>query len=116
MWQVTGMEVVHTHCAGLDVHKKTVTACCMTPGSTGEGRSETRTFTTMTRDLLALSDWLGGNSVSHVGMESTGEYWKPVYNVLEGRFEVVLANAGQMKDMTTTSRTRSGLPSCCASG
>ncbi len=93
------MEVVHTHCAGLDVHKKTVTACHMTPGPTGETRAESRTFTTMTRDLLALSDWLADNGVTHVAMESTGEYWKPVYNILEGRFEVVLANARQVKNM-----------------
>lgn len=93
------MEELHSHCAGLDVHKKAVTACCMTPGSRGEVQAETRTFATMTRDLLALSDWLTGNGVTHVVMESTGEYWKPIYNILEGRFDVTLANSRQVKNM-----------------
>jgi transposase len=93
------MDVMYTHCAGLDVHKKTVAACCMTPGPKGENQSERRSFTTMTRDLLSLSDWLASKGVTHVAMESTGEYWKPVHNILESRFVVVLANARQVKAM-----------------
>lgn len=72
------MDVLYPRCAGLDVHKKTVVACVLTPD--GEA---TRTFATMTEDLLGLADWLLEQSVSHVAMESTGVYWKPIYNVLE---------------------------------
>jgi transposase len=91
------MDVVHTHCAGLDVHKKTVVASVIVPdGKTGL-QKETRTFGTMTSDLLALSDWLMGYGVTHVAMESTGEYWKPVFNILENNFEVLLVNAQHIK-------------------
>lgn len=86
------MEVVHTHCAGLDVHKKTVVAAIIVPG-----QKEVRTFETMTADLLVLSDWLLSLEITDVAMESTGEYWKPVYNILEENFEVLLANAQHVK-------------------
>ena len=69
------MEIVHSHCAGLDVHKKTVVAAIIVPGPKRSGSQETRTFGTMTVDLLALSDWLLAHGVTHVAMESTGEYW-----------------------------------------
>jgi transposase len=88
---------VHPHCAGLDVHKKTVVAAVSVPNPTGGWHQETRTFATMTSDLLALSDWLTQSSVTHVAMESTGEYWKPVFNILETNFEVVLVNAQHIK-------------------
>jgi transposase len=88
------MEIVHTNCAGLDVHKKTVVAAILVPG-----KKETRTFETMTSDLLALSDWLTGEGVTHVAMESTGEYWKPVFNILENNFEVLLVNAQHIKSV-----------------
>jgi transposase len=91
------MDIVHTHCAGLDVHKKTVVACVITPKASGGWQKEIRTFETMTADLLGLSDWLQGFGVTHVAMESTGEYWKPVFNILEGNFEVVLVNAQHIK-------------------
>src|SRR5918998_976108 len=68
------MELVYTHVAGLDVHKKTVVACVFTPGPKGKPQKESRTFGTMTRDLLALADWLTTKGVTHVAMESTGEY------------------------------------------
>jgi hypothetical protein len=71
------MRVVYERCCGLDVHKKTVVACVMTP----EGQ-ETRTFGTMTQDLLALSEWLEHWEVTHVAMESTGVYWKPLFSLL----------------------------------
>jgi transposase len=87
------MEVVHTHCAGLDVHKKTVVAAIIVADRTGSLHKEQRTFTTMTADLLALSDWLQLYSVTDVAMESTGEYWKPVFNILEENFHVILVNA-----------------------
>lgn len=91
------MEVVYTHCAGLDVHKKTVVACCLTPHPEGGWQSETRTFSTMTRDLLSLADWLLARGSTHVAMESTGEYWKPIFNILEGLVEVLLVNAAHVK-------------------
>ena len=91
------MDVTFTHCAGLDVHKKTVVACCLTPGPQGTKRSETRTFSTMTLDLLALVDWLATNEITHVAMESTGEFWKPVYNLLEPSFHVWVVNAQHIK-------------------
>lgn len=91
------MEIVHTHCAGLDVHKKTVVAAVSVPKPSGDWQQATRTFATMTSDLLALSDWLTNQGVSHVALESTGEYWKPVFNILETNFEVVLVNAQHIK-------------------
>jgi transposase len=91
------MEIVHKACAGLDVHKKTVVAAIIVPGEQSGLRKEVRTFGTMTSDLLALSDWLMDCEVSHVAMESTGEYWKPVLNILEHNFEVLLVNAQHIK-------------------
>jgi transposase len=87
------MEIVHAHCAGLDVHKKTVVAATMISRSDGNVYKEVRTFGTMTADLLELSDWLSMHGVSHVAMESTAEYWKPVFNILEDGFQVLLVNA-----------------------
>ena len=91
------MDIVRTHCAGLDVHKKTVVVTIIIPDPKGGVYKETRTFGTMTLDLLALSDWLTEQSVSHVAMESTGEYWKPVFNILENNFDVLLVNAQHIK-------------------
>jgi transposase len=93
------MEVTYTHCAGLDVHKKTVVACALTPGANGKWVSETRTFGTMTDEVLALGDWLRSLGVTHVAMESTGEYWKPIFNLLEGEVEVLLVNAAHVKNV-----------------
>ncbi len=91
------MNVVYERCAGLDVHKKTVVACVLTPDETGGWRRETRTFSTMTADLLALSDWLQSWGCTHVAMESTGDYWKPVFNILEATVAVLLVNAQHVK-------------------
>lgn len=93
------MDVTYTHCAGLDVHKKTVVACAITPGPQGAKQVEIRTFGTMTADLLALSDWLQARGVEPVAMESTGEFWKPVYNLLEGNFELLVVNARHIKNV-----------------
>lgn len=93
------MDVVHTHCAGLDVHKKVVVAAIIVPDGAGGLYKETRSFGTMTADLLALSDWLLSHNVSHVAMESTGEYWKPIFNILENNFEVILVNAQHMRNV-----------------
>jgi transposase len=91
------MEVVYQRCCGLDIHKKTVVACRLSPGAGGQPEKEVRTFGTMTEDLLELSDWLLAHGVTHVAMESTGVYWKPVWNILEGSFELLLANAQHIK-------------------
>jgi len=91
------MQVIYDHCAGLDVHKGSVVACVMITGSDGKVQSASRTFGTVTADVLALSDWLREQKVSHVAMESTGVYWKPVHNLLEGIFELLVVNAQHVK-------------------
>jgi transposase len=91
------MHIMHERCAGLDVHKKTVVACVLTPNGQGDSGQEIRTFGTMTVDLLALSDWLLACGCTHVAIESTGDYWKPVFNILEGICEVLLVNAQHVK-------------------
>ena len=93
------MDVLHDCCAGLDVHKKTVVACARRVDPAGEVSKSITTFATMTADLLALSDWLAARGVEVVAMESTGSYWKPVFNLLEPRFEVVLVNAHHIKQV-----------------
>ncbi len=91
------MEILHTHCAGLDVHKKVVVATMIVSDEHGQLTKETQSFETMTGSLLALSDWLTQYGITHVAMESTGEYWKPIYNILEENFEVLLVNAQHIK-------------------
>ena len=86
------MEVLYESCAGLDVHARTVVACLIR-----RGRKTIRTFGTMTEDLLALLDWLKAEQCTNVAMESTGVYWKPVFNILEGSMEVMLVNARHVK-------------------
>src|SRR4030066_814756 len=93
MKQEVPMEVIHTHCAGLDVHKKVVVAAIIVPDGASGLIRETRSFGTMTANLLGLSDWLMSHGVTHVAMESTGEYWKPLFNILEENFEIILVNA-----------------------
>lgn len=93
------MRVMHERCAGLDVHQKTVVACALTGPAGKEGEVEKRTFSTVTAELLKLSDWLAEREVTHVAMESSGVYWKPVWAVLEGRFDLTLANAAHIKNM-----------------
>jgi transposase len=72
------MEVVNERCCGLDVHKQTVVACVIVPGTGRQPHKEVRTFGTMTADLLELADWLSDYQVTHVAMESTGVYWRPI--------------------------------------
>jgi transposase len=91
------MEVVASHCCGLDVHKKTVVAGTIVPGPDGTPSRTTRTFGTMRADLERLAAWLQEQGVTHVAMESTGVYGQPVSNVLEDRFPLLLANAQQVK-------------------
>jgi transposase len=92
------MEVMHPKCAGLDVHKDTVVACVRIALG-GKAATEVRTFATTTTELLRLSDWLQEHGVTHVAMEATGVYWKPVWHVLEPNYELVLANAAHVKNV-----------------
>jgi transposase len=92
------MELLHRRCCGLDVHKETVVACLRLV-SDGKVTTEVRTFQTTTADLLRLSKWLAVNGCTHVAMEATGIYWKPVWHILDdGEFELVLANAAHVKN------------------
>lgn len=91
------MQVIYNRCAGLDVHSVTVVACVMITESDGALKKQTRTFGTMMRDLLELGDWLKAQQVSRAAMESTGSYWKPVYNLLEGQMELLVVNAQHIK-------------------
>jgi transposase len=93
------MDTIYPDCAGLDVHKDSVYACVrhLLPG--GKVRQEIRVFSTTTRALLELSDWLACEGVKQVAMESTGVYWQPVWNVLEDRFEVMVVNAQHIKNV-----------------
>jgi transposase len=93
------MDIVNRCCAGLDVHKKTVVACVRCVQDTGKVRKEVRTFGTTTAALLALSDWLAEHGVTDVAMESTGVYWKPIWNIMEGRFQLLLVNARHIKQV-----------------
>jgi transposase len=93
------MELLHPHCAGLDLHKETVVACIrhMTDGKV---TTEVKTFNTTTQELMDLSDWLSSQGITHIAMEATGVYWKPVWHILsDGEFELVLANAAHVKNL-----------------
>jgi len=86
------MEIIYACCCGIDVHAKTIVACLIKNGS-----KTTRTFSTMTDDLLKFLDWLLQEECTHVAMESTGVYWRPVYNILEGQVDVMLVNAQHLQ-------------------
>lgn len=93
------MEVLYTHCAGLDVHKDTVVACARHMAD-GKVRTRIKTFKTTTSALMALSDWLSDEGCTHIAMEATGVYWKPVWHILgDGEFALVLANAAHVKNV-----------------
>ena len=91
------MHVVYERCCGLDVHKTSVVACLLVAEGNGRSRKQVRTFGTMTADILALADWLAAAGCTHVAMESTGIYWKPIWNLLEDQFTLQLVNARHMK-------------------
>ncbi len=93
------MDTLYPRCAGLDVHKNNVVVCVRCVDGSGKLQQEVRTFATMTSDLLALADWLAHWGVTHVAMESTGVYGKPVFHLLEGCFEVLLVNAQHIKQV-----------------
>ncbi len=86
------MQIVHDTCCGIDAHAKTVVACLIQ-----QGRKQTRTFSTMTADLLKLLDWLMAEDCRGIAIENTGVYWRPVFNTLEGQIEVMLVNARRVK-------------------
>jgi transposase len=92
------MDVIYPRCAGLDVHKQTVVACVRI-AQAGAPKQEVRSFQTTTSGLLALCDWLQSWDVQQVAMEATGVYWKPVWHVLEGHFELILANAAHVRNV-----------------
>jgi transposase len=91
------MEVLYERCAGLDVHKKLVVGCVRIAVPGGKPKLELLRVGTTTSDLLKLSEWLKGHEVTHIVMEATGVYWKPVWHILEGDFELTLANAQHVK-------------------
>src|SRR5918999_5839924 len=91
------MDTIIERVAGLDIGKKSLTACVRTPDGRGGRRAQTRTYSTMTRQLLALGEWLAAEQGTVVAMESTGTYWKPPFYVLEGCFECWLLNARHLK-------------------
>ena len=105
------MDVLYPRSCGLDVHKRIVVACRIVPGPNGMLLKETRTFGTTTAELLRLIDWLTEVGVTHVGMESTGVYWKPIYNLLEGHFTLVLANAAHVHNVPGRTHNH-GLRAC----
>ena len=92
------MEILHARCCGLDVHQKTIVACVRLV-ERGRVRQEVRTFASTVEGLLQLADWLESERVTSVAMESTGVYWKPVWHVLDGRFDLTLANAQQVRNL-----------------
>jgi transposase len=93
------MDVVYRCVAGLDVHKRSVAVCVRCIHPEGAVKEEVRTFGTMTRNLLQLAEWMESHGVTHVAMESTGVYWKPIWNLLEDRFELMLVNAHELKQV-----------------
>jgi transposase len=93
------MEVLFAACAGIDVHQKSVVVCRIYTGPDRKVRIEVRTFSTMTKNLLEMADWLAEVGITHVAMESTGDYWKSVYNILEGNFEIWVVNAHHVKNV-----------------
>lgn len=93
------MEVIVGCCAGLDVHKDSVEACVRRTSAGGKVEHELRHWGTTTRELVQMAEWLSSRGVTHVAMESTGVYWKPIFNILEGHFEILLANAHHLKNV-----------------
>ena len=93
------MENIFLRCAGLDVHKASVEACVRRMEASGRLHQQTRHWGTMTRDILMMADWMAAQGVTHVAMESTGVYWKPIFNILESRFKVLLVNARHLKQV-----------------
>ena len=113
------MDTIFAKVAGLDVHQKFITVAVRCRSETGKLFAEVRTYRTMTRDLRAMADYLEDLGVTHVALESTGVLWKPVWNILEGRFTLLLVNpriSSRCPAASRTSATLSGSPSCCSAG
>jgi transposase len=91
------MELIYQRCCGIDIHKKVIVACLIVLTADGQRQKEVRKFRTVTKELLDLLDWLTTAGCTHVAMESTGVYWKPVYNILEGHMELLVVNAQHIK-------------------
>ncbi len=92
------METLYARCAGLDVHKETVVACARAVAG-GRVQHDVATFGTTTAGLRRLREWLAAHRCTHVAMEATGVYWRPVWHVLDGQFSLVLANATQVRNV-----------------
>jgi hypothetical protein len=114
------MDILYERSCGLDIHKRTVVACLIVPGPTGQPLKEVRGFGTMTDELLRLADWLMAAGCTHVAMESTGVYWKPIWNLLEDQFILLLVitpgTSRQCPGARPTPRTANGWLTCCATG
>lgn len=93
------MEAIFEKCCGIDVHKETLTACIMIGDKGKVEKKEIRSYSTMTEDIERLRDWLKAEGVTHVAIESTGIYWRPIFNILEEDFEIILANARHIKNV-----------------
>jgi len=91
------MDVLYPRCSGIDVHKRFVVVCLSCLQANGKRSKEVRQFSTMTNEIIAMKEWLKASGCSHIAMESTGVYWKPIFHVLEGDFDIVLVNAQHMK-------------------
>jgi transposase len=91
------MNIVYERCAGIDVHKRNVVVCVITPDKQGQRHKEQRTFSTMMSDLVRMRQWFQSLGVTHVAMESTGSFWKPIFNVLEEHLEVLVVSAQHLK-------------------
>lgn len=91
------MERVYQRCCGIDIHKKNLVACLIVVTADGELHKEIRTFRTGSQELLPLLDWLQASNCTHVAMEATGVYWKPLFNLLEGHLQVLVVNAQHIK-------------------
>ncbi|MCM3570701.1 IS110 family transposase [Neobacillus mesonae] len=93
------MDILLTHCAGMDVHQKEIVVCALTGSSDEVTQKEIKSFSTLTKSLFDLLKWLEEKEITHIAMESTGIYWKPVYNILEGYFDITIANAQRIKNV-----------------
>lgn len=91
------MEVLYPRCAGCDVHKKTVKVCLMVQEGKASPKKILRTYKTMTADLLEMRDWLAEQGCTHIAMEATGVYWRPIFNLLGADFELLVVNAHHIK-------------------
>ena len=110
------MQVIHNRCAALDVHKKTAVTTIMITQADGSVQEYTRTFLTMTADLLALDDWLRSHDIKVIAMESTGVFWRPVFNLLEEGRQVILVNAEPHESSTRPQDRRQGQSVACRRG